>query len=184
MKKIDIKDMALIGVMVALMCVLGPLSIPIGAVPVSLTMFTTWLAAYILGGKKSGVAVLIYLLIGAVGLPVFSGATGGLAKLVGATGGYLIGFLPMAIISGFFVNKFYKNYAMQVIGMLLGMVVCYTFGTIWFMILMNMGLMESLAICVFPFILFDFAKLAFAIIVGRTVRTALSSVLQEGGAAA
>ena len=87
--------------MVALMCVLGPMSIPIGPVPVSFTNLVIYLAVYLLGMKGATISCLVYLLLGAVGLPVFSGYQGGLAKLTGPTGGYLVGFILMALICGF-----------------------------------------------------------------------------------
>ncbi len=84
--------------MTAVTCILGPLAIPIGPVPVSLTPLAVFLSVYILGTKRGTIAYLLYLLIGAVGVPVFSGFTGGLGKLAGPTGGYLIGFILMALI--------------------------------------------------------------------------------------
>ena len=87
--------------MTALMCVLGPMSIQIGLVPVSFTNLVIYLAVYLLGRKRAVVSTSVYLLLGAVGMPVFSGYEGGLGKLVGPTGGYLIGFLFMALICGF-----------------------------------------------------------------------------------
>ena len=87
--------------------------------------------AYILGMKLSVASYVLYLLLGTVGLPVFSGFTGGVGKLLGPTGGYLIGFIFLAAIAGFFVEKFPAKIYMHVVGMIIGMAICYIFGTAW-----------------------------------------------------
>ena len=93
--------MTMIALMTAVTCILAPLSIPIGPVPISLTNFAIYLSLYLLDWKKGTISYFIYLLLGFAGLPVFSGFTGGVAKLAGPTGGYIVGFIPMAIIAGF-----------------------------------------------------------------------------------
>ena len=101
--------MAVTALMTAVTCILAPLSIPIGPVPISLTNFAIYLALYLLDWKKGTVSYIIYLLLGLVGLPVFSGFTSGPGKLFGPTGGYLIGFIPMAIIAGMVINRKINN---------------------------------------------------------------------------
>lgn len=182
MKKMDIRMLCLIAVMTALMCVLGPMSIPIGPVPVSLTVLTVYLAVYVLGMRYGSIAYVVYLLLGLVGLPVLSGYTGGPAKLFGATGGYLIGFLPMAVISGYFIDKFYTKIYMQVLGMIGGLVVCYAMGTMWLALMAKMSLAKAFFAGVVPFVLFDLAKIAVAVLVGRAVRSRLSLVLKQEAA--
>ena len=126
-----IQDLTLIALMAALTCILGPMSItlPFTPVPISFTNLVIYFAVMVIGMKRGTISYLVYLLIGAVGLPVFSGFSGGLAKLAGPTGGYLVGFIFLALISGFFVEKFSGNIVMAVIGMVLGTAVCYVFGT-------------------------------------------------------
>ena len=119
MKRLDIRNMALIAVMTALMCIFGPMSIPIGAVPFSLTPLLVYLAAYILGMRNGTVAYLVYLLIGFVGVPVMSGYSGGPAKILGPTGGYLMAFILMALMTGFVVERFYQNVPLQAVVMFL-----------------------------------------------------------------
>lgn len=109
--------MAVTALMTAVTCILAPLSIPIGPVPISLTNFAIYLALYLLDWKKGTVSYIIYLLLGLVGLPVFSGFTGGLGKLAGPTGGYIIGFIPMAIIAGIVIDKFSQRW-IQILGMI------------------------------------------------------------------
>ena len=86
--------LAMTAVMAAVICVLGPLSIPVGPVPISFTNFAIYITLYVLGWKRGTVSYLVYVLIGMVGMPVFSGYSGGLAKLAGPTGGYIVGFIP------------------------------------------------------------------------------------------
>ena len=105
MKKLETRQMTLIGLMSALMCVAGPLSVPLPftPVPISLTNLIIYLTAFVLGCKSGTVSYVIYLLLGTAGLPVFSGFTGGLSKLAGPTGGYSIGFILTVAVCGFAV---------------------------------------------------------------------------------
>lgn len=172
-----VKEIVLIGIMAAVCCVLGPWSIPIGAIPVSLQVVAVCLCSYVLGAKKGTLAVVIYILLGLAGLPVFSGFSGGAAKLLGPTGGYIIGFIFMAFISGFFVERYGSGKIyMQVIGLLSGLAVCYLFGTVWFAAIntKEMNFSAAFAVCVYPFIPFDLLKLAVCVILGNALRKALS----------
>ena len=108
-KKFSITQIAVIGVMTAVICILAPFSLPIGPVPISFTNLAIYIALYVLGMKRGTISYLIYLLIGLVGVPVFSGFTGGPQKLFGPTGGYLIGFIPMAVIAGIVIDKCMKK---------------------------------------------------------------------------
>ena len=159
--------------MAAVTCVLGPLAVPIGPVPVSLTPLAVFLSVYIIGTKKGTIAYLIYLLIGAVGVPVFSGFSGGVGKLAGPTGGYLIGFILMALISGWFIHRYYDKVAIQFLGMILGLVICYAFGTAWLAYSAGMSFYAALAAGVLPFIAFDIIKILVSIFLGRTIRKRL-----------
>lgn len=168
-KKINIRQMVLIGVMAAVICVLGPLSIPVGPVPISFTNLAIYLAVYILGGRKGTVSYLVYLFIGLVGVPVFSGFTGGAGRLFGPTGGYLIGFIFMALIAGFFVDRFRNRLLLCMGGMILGTIVTYIFGTGWLAYEANMDFSAALAAGVLPFIIGDFIKMIIAAVVGPQV---------------
>ena len=122
-KKSNVYKMAIIGVMAAITCILGPLSIPIGLVPISFTNLVIYIALYTLGMKKGTISYIIYMLIGFIGLPVFSNFSGGPSKLLGPTGGYIIGFIFMALIAGFFIDYFFEKWYLCFIGMVLGTVV-------------------------------------------------------------
>ncbi len=150
---------------------LGPLSVPIGPVPISLTGLVLFISLYVIGCKKTVMAYLLYLLIGAVGLPVFSGYAGGLGKLIGPTGGYLAGFIFTALLSGIIIDKFYNKKAISILGMLLGILVLYAFGTLWFVITNDgYAVKEILMLCVIPFIPFDIAKILIAAFLGPVVK--------------
>lgn len=159
--------------MAALMCVLCPMSIPIGPIPISLSILIILLTVYILGTKGAFISYTVYLLLGAAGMPVFSGFQGGLAKLTGPTGGYLIGFLPMILVAGFFIKKSKGNLLVTIAGMILGTLVAYLFGTVWFVLQMECEVWYALTVCVFPFIPFDLIKIAIASVFGKMIRDTL-----------
>ena len=161
--------LAMAAVMAAVMCVLGPMAIPIGPVPISLTNLVIYLALYLLGWELGSLSYLVYMLIGMVGVPVFSGYAGGLGKLLGPTGGYIIGFLPMAILAGLVIDKC-SNRWVQLGGMIVGTAVCYALGTAWFCLQAGYALGAALGLCVFPFIPGDLAKMAVAMAVGPAIR--------------
>lgn len=174
-KLFSVKNLAVMALMAALCCVLGPFTVPIGPVPVSFVMIGIYLAVYALGTVPGTISVCVYLLLGLAGLPVFSGFSGGAAKLFGPTGGYLIGYIFLALISGWFIDHFpLRKWYAHLLGMVLGMAVCYAFGTVWFMILTKMGLWESLTLCVLPFAPFDLLKIALCCFLGSALRVGLA----------
>ena len=168
------KDMTLIAVMAALICVAGPLSIAIGPIPLSLASFAVYLAGTVLGWKKGALAVLIYLLIGLVGVPVFSGFSGGIQKLAGVTGGYLIGYLPCALITGLGTGEKKPVWLLPVC-MLIGTAVLYIIGTAWFMIQTQNTLAASMGMCVLPFLPGDAVKIIAATLISVPVRKAIAA---------
>ena len=172
-KRLMIYHLTTCALMAALMCVLGPMSIPIGPVPVSFTNLVIYLTVYLLGMKGATISYLVYLLLGAVGMPVFSGYQGGLAKLAGPTGGYLVGFILMALICGFVMEKSHANTVITILGMIVATLVAYLFGTVWFVLQMECEVWYALTVCVFPFIPFDIAKVLIATVFGKAIRSAL-----------
>lgn len=172
-KKSNAYQLATIGLMTAVLCILGPLSIPIGLIPVSLTNLGIYIILYILGMKKGTASLNLYLLVGIVGFPVFSGFTSGPAKLFGPTGGYLIGFVFMALIAGLFIDRFVDRWYLCVAGMILGTTVCYVMGTSWLAYQANLSMNAAFAVGVAPFILADLAKIFAAAYVGPKIRTRL-----------
>lgn len=167
------RQIAVIGMMTAVTCILAPFSLPIGPVPISLTNLAIYFSLYVLGAKYGCVSYLIYLLIGFVGVPVFSGFTSGPGKLLGPTGGYLIGFLPMALIAGILIDKFISKRIICLLGMMIGTIVAYAFGTIWLANQAGMDWKAALMAGVIPFIPGDFAKMILAMIAGPQIRKQL-----------
>lgn len=167
------KDMCVVALMTALICVAAPFSIPIGPIPISLATLAVYLAGGVLGWKKGLVAVALYLLIGAVGVPVFSGFSAGLPKLVGVTGGYLIGYLPCAAAIGFGVDRWGSELWVWPVAMVVGTLLCYAVGTAWFMVQTGTGLAGAMASCVIPFLPGDAAKIVVASVLGWELRRKL-----------
>ena len=162
--------------MTAVLCILAPMSIPIpvSPVPISLTNLVLYFGLFLLPWKQMFLSYVVYMLLGICGLPVFSGFSGGVGKLLGPTGGYLIGFIFLAAISGFFVEKFPAKIYMHVIGMILGMAVCYAFGTAWLAGQLGMSFVAGLGVGVIPYLPGDTAKIIIAIIAGPQIRKAVS----------
>ena len=177
-KSLDyVLNITFMGLMTALICVLAPLSIQLpGQVPISLTLMVIYLAVYLLGGAKGTGCVALYLLIGMVGLPVFSGYSGGLAKLAGPTGGYLIGFIFTAAVCGLFLKIGKGNIWIYTAGMVLGCAVAYAFGSVWFMISMPATFKVTMAACVIPFLPFDAAKIAVVVLIGPAIKKLLHKI--------
>jgi biotin transport system substrate-specific component len=172
-KKYSIYQMTTCALMAALMCVLGPMSIQIGIIPISFTNLVIYLAVILLGAREATISCCVYLLLGLVGLPVFSGYTGGLAKLAGPTGGYLVGFIFMAIISGIFYDRSKGNVIFTVAGMVLGTAVTYLFGTVWYVVETQCAFTYAISVCVLPFLGVDAVKIAAAVALGKAVRGGL-----------
>lgn len=164
--------LAMTAVMTAVTCVLGPMSIAIGPIPVSFTNLAIYISLYLLGWKRGSVSYLVYMLIGMVGMPVFSGYAGGFGKLFGPTGGYILGFLPMAIIAGWVIDHSHSRLA-HIAGMILGTAVCYAFGTAWFCFQAGYTVQAALGLCVIPFIPVDLVKMVVAMTLGSVVRDRL-----------
>ena len=172
-KKLTTYQMAVTALMAAVMCVLGPLTVPIGAVPISLANFVICLTAWLLGPKFGTLSVAVYLCIGLIGVPVFSGYGAGLAKLAGPTGGYLVGYLLLALIGGLFIEKSNGNPVVSGIGLVLGDAACYVLVTAWFVFQMQCELGYALSVCVYPFIALDLAKIVVSCVVGALLRKRL-----------
>lgn len=186
MKSQKTMQMAEIALMSAVLCVISPFTIPVPAssVPLSPALFGVYLAAVLLGVKKSALSVFIYLLLGAVGLPVFSGFSGGIGVLAGPTGGYLVGYLLCAVIVGVvaYVEPSGKkrNFVRYALAMLLGMLACYSFGTIWFLLIMKgtYTVAQVLLVCVVPYLLFDMIKIIVATAVVMPIKKILRRIEQ------
>ena len=169
------KEMVLTAMFAAIMAICSWISIPIGEISITLQTFAIFCALGILGGRNSLFSILVFILLGAVGLPVFSGFKGGLGVLTGPTGGYILGFIFMGLIYMAGEKLFGKKLAVQIILMLIGLAVCYAFGTAWFIYVFSKGgnamsISKALKLCVTPFIPFDIVKLVIALIITDRVK--------------
>lgn len=173
--KHNTKNLVLTGLMAALICILGPFSIPlpVSPVPLSLTTLAIYFAVYVLGLKRGTLSCIIYVLLGLVGLPVFSGFSGGPGKLFGPTGGYIIGYIFMVLICGLFIDKWPGKWYLCLCGMLLGTAVCYVFGSAWLAFQNSLSLPAALMLGAVPFIPGDLLKIGLALILGIALRKAL-----------
>lgn len=176
----DLKNMVLMALFAALTCVLAPFSVPIGPVPISLTNLVIYFSVFVLGWQRATITYIVYLLLGMAGLPVFSGFEGGMGKIAGPTGGYLIGFILMTILCGLFIEIHTEKPAMKYlfgfVGMVLGTAVAYAFGTAWFCFSTGTGLWAALVICVFPFIVGDLVKIVLALAVAPTLAKQIKKI--------
>ena len=161
--RFSVRDMVFTAMFAALIAVCSILSIPIGEVPVTLQTFAVCLAAAMLGWKRGMLSVLVYILLGAVGIPIFAGMKGGFGVLAGPTGGYIIGFLLTALIIGVAAEKSGRRALPLTLSMTLGVLACYAVGTVWFVFVTKMHIGESLMLCVLPFLLPDAVKIAAAV---------------------
>lgn len=168
-----IRNMVFTALFAAIICVISPFKIPIGEVPITLATFAIYIAASVLNWKYGTLAVIIYILIGMVGLPVFSGFVGGVQRLVGPTGGFLIGYIPCALIIGLIVDKSESKKWLYPVAMVAGTAVLYACGTAWFMISLKYSLIAALMACVVPFLIFDAVKIILASVIAPRMRMML-----------
>lgn len=166
MKK-STRSLVLCAMCTALTCVLAPVSIPVGQVPISLATFAVMLSAALLDPKWGVLSQVVYLLLGCIGLPVFAGFSSGVASVAGPTGGYLLGYLALAAVEGVLYRmlshsgqKLLKKSGALVLSMAVGTAVLYAFGTVWFCAVTHTPIGAALMVCVVPFLLGDVAKIA------------------------
>ncbi len=161
-----------IALSVAIISLSALISVPVFTIPVTLQTFSVTCIALLLGPIKSTIAVAIYILLGLVGVPVFSGFSSGIPALLGPTGGYIFGFLLLSSLSGvptlFHLKSEFMRYFLGIFFMLLGLACCYAFGTVWFMYVYTVrldktiSLSSALTLCVVPYIIPDLMKLLLA----------------------
>lgn len=171
-KLVTTKQMTLAGVMTAVTCILGPfvIPLPISPVPLSITNLVLYFSVYLLGTRLAAISYLVYLLLGLVGLPVFSGFSGGAGKLAGPTGGYLIGFIFMVLVSGYFVGRFADKPWLSALALALGTLITYAFGTAWLSRQLGITFAAGLGIGVLPYLPGDAAKIILAVIAGPKLK--------------
>ena len=174
MKNIKTQNLTLTALMAAILCITGPFVIPIGMVPMSLTNLVIYLTIILLDKKRATISVAVYLLIGFVGLPVFAGFTGGAGKLLGPTGGYLIGYLVLSLVAGTILEKIEK---VKILALSMGTIGLYMIGTMWLMVQSKLSFMSALTVGVLPFVVFDVIKILIAVVLGNSIRKRMHNML-------
>ena len=168
------RDLTHIALFAVLMAVCAWITLPM-TVPFTLQIFAVFAALATLGGRRGTYAVAVYLLLGAVGLPVGAGFQGGLGWLLGTTGGYIVGFLCIALIYWLMTAKLGESLPVSIAACVLGLAVCYVFGTIWFIAVYArttgpVGVMTALGWCVFPYVIPDLLKLVLAVTLSQRIK--------------
>ena len=161
------KNLVICAIFVALLAICSWLSIPL-TVPVTMQTFAVFLCAGLLGTKRSCASIICWIILGFIGVPVFAGFQGGPSVIFGPLGGYILGFIISAIIVGVVSEKINRKPAVLIIAMVIGLIVCYAFGTVWFMYFYGkaagpIGISAALSMCVIPFVIPDLAKIALAV---------------------
>lgn len=170
MSKLNIKTstpkLTVSALMIAILIIFAQISLNIGPIPITLATLALYLIGGILKPTQAILCTSIYLIMGTVGLPVFSNFKGGYSVLLEPTGGYLLGYLLITICAVLFNDSVYK----KIIGYILGTFLCYLCGTIWFMISTHSPLLYTLSICVFPFLIGDFLKIVLSVILTKKLK--------------
>ncbi|MBR4905514.1 MAG: biotin transporter BioY [Clostridia bacterium] len=167
-------ELAYIALGASLITVCAWITVPF-TVPFTMQIFAVFFSLVLLGGRDGTIAIAVYLLLGTIGIPVFSGGKGGFSSLIGMTGGYLWGMLLIGGMYWFFTKLFGIKLWTEIASLIGGLLLCYLFGTIWFSVLnADRGFASSLMICVVPFLLPDAAKLVLALVLGRRLRKYIS----------
>lgn len=166
-----------ISLLTALICVLAPFSMPLpfSPVPISFATLAVYFSAIIGGWKRGTISVIVYLLLGSIGVPVFAGWTAGFQKIAGPTGGYLIGYLFIAAIVGYFTDKYDGKASFSLVGIIAGTLICYLFGTIWLAAIMELSFVKALFIGIIPYLPGDAIKVAISLLCAIPLRKRLKS---------
>lgn len=171
-------ELMLCALFAALSAILSQIAIPIGPVPITLTHISIFMAAGLLGPRYGAISQIIFVLLGAVGMPVFSGFAGGMGIVLGPRGGFIIGYIACAFVTGFIIKRFGKSMTMLILAMYAGWVVTYVFGTLWFMYVTHMNLIAALSYCVLPFLLGDIPKTILSAILIKRLEKGACFLLQ------
>ncbi len=172
MKKIKIgtADIVKIALGAAVMCVLSAMGLQIGAVPITLATLGVYLVAAVFGKYRATVSVIIYILLGIIGLPVFAGFAGGISRILWSGGGFIIGYIPCAFVTGLIIDAAQEKRLVYPVAMIAGTLFCYGCGTLWYAFLMNTTFTAALSVCVVPFLIVDAVKIVIATFVAYSIR--------------
>lgn len=163
---------------VAFISICSQIAIHIGPIPISMSLLAIFMAGLILGMKYGTLSVIVYILLGITGMPVFAGAKGGFAVILGPTGGFLIGYILCAMIVGYVSGRFVNKKIYMVIGMVISVVVCYIPGILWYYIITGNTISMSIKLCVIPFILGDIIKIIISLALYSKISKRLNSIIK------
>ncbi len=163
----------------ATICVIAPFALPAGAIPVTLASFIIFIVSACMELKFSIPAIFIYILLGAIGLPVFSGFSGGLQAVTGITGGYIIGYIPCALLIGLLCSKYGGKKYVFPLSMLAGTLICYVCGATWYILQTKCSLATAMATCVLPFVFGDIIKITAASVISIALKPRLAKILNK-----
>ena len=170
------RQLVLAALFAALTAVCSQIQIPLPMIPINLALFAVHLCGALLGAKWGALSMAVYALLGAVGVPVFAGFGSGPAVLFGKTGGYIIGYILCAAIVGLLSRRLGFTFPKLCLSMLVGVAVCYLFGTAWFMAISGLNLATSLSYCVLPFLPGDAVKILLAALLALRLRKPLQAL--------
>lgn len=173
-----VRHMVYCAISAALITICAWICVPVLQVSFTMQTFAVFFVLSLLGGRCGFLSVLLYLLLGAVGLPVFSGFQGGAGVLLGVTGGYIWGFLTAAFVYWIVTALFGKKLSIRLLASVLGMLLCYTCGTAWYQtVYVNNSLWAVLGTCVFPYLLPDAVKITLALYLAGRIKKAIPKLL-------
>ena len=190
--RIEVRQLVFAAAGAVLLAICSWINIPT-TVPFTLQTFGVFFLLLILGGKMGTLSILVYILLGALGVPVFAGFSGGLGILFGSTGGYIIGFFLTGLIYAVFIHEkpkhdmihgpknIIREYAKEIFILLIGLFLCYLFGTVWFIVVYTkangaVGILAVLSWCVIPFIIPDLIKLLLAVILSKRLKPIINKL--------
>ena len=167
----SVKPMIYASLFAALTAIGAFIKIPIPAspVPITLQVFFVLLAGLVLGSRWAGTGMAVYVVLGIIGFPVFSGGLSGIGVILGPTGGYLIGFIPAAFVTGLIAETFGRSTPVRIGAMIAGISVIYLFGVTQLSLVASLPIRQSVVLGVLPFLIGDSIKLAAALIVSKLI---------------
>ena len=175
--KITVRDMTFIALFAVVIALCAWISVP-GPIPFTMQTFGVFMAVGVLGGRRGSIAVFVYLMLGVLGLPVFAGFQGGVGRLLGMTGGYIVGFQVAALTMWLMEGLVGKKRWGLALSMVLGLILCYLFGTVWFVVAYSrqmgpIGFWAALSTCVIPYVIPDLLKIFLAFSLSKRIATAI-----------
>lgn len=169
--KLSTRDLIICAMFASITAILAQISIPLpfSTVPLTMQVFAVTISGVILGAKKGFISQLIYILLGAIGMPVFAGMSGGIGIVLGYTGGFIIAFPIMALVIGYVSERTDKIYYIM-ISMILALSINYLIGTLWYSFVAGVGMVEGFIVCVAPFLIADIIKIGLATAIGINIK--------------